>query len=310
MPTRAHSEPTNTSTRVLDWLRLEWADKMGRPTRVCETLNTITPPTLEDIQSPANIDASHIPDWYRFAEQATLPGFAPSRSGQHECCDIDIPELGRLVNRKVCERTIDVRDVGALSASKSNLRQYYSLSDLALNATGKLADQLTRVDDSTLADLMAHNEIRITRDPAKSPDYFEYADWDGRIQLCNHGGSHHFAAAHWMAKELAHPYPVTARYVEYTVDPVAMAHLNTRFAIHFLPEYHFSTWLDAMQKFDAAWYWRDAPPPLGEYQLIFLPLNSARSHSVAWAMAEAGFPSLTDALTPETNIRKRAKTNF
>lgn len=280
---------------VLDWIRLEAADITGRPTRIRRLLSAIDAPTLADVRSPPHIDGARIPQWQSFIDgQTVLNGGGPRRSDYHNPYQICVPELATLIIRTVSERAVDIRDVAVMAASRTDLTQYESLSALAQVERPVMLAEAT---SDTIEALLAEDEVRITRGPKRSQDFMQRASWDGRIELCNQGGSRRFAAAHCIAQTLGITRTIRTRFVELSVNHDALARLMARFAMYVFPEgcVHLD-WHSAMEAFGAPWYWRDAPPPLFGYTLVLLPLDDSRSRVVADAVDDAGFPRLFDAL--------------
>lgn len=280
---------------VFDWIRLEAADATGRPTRIRRLLSAIDAPTLADVRSPPHIHGARIPQWQSFIDgQTLLNGGGPRRSDYHNPYQAHVPELATLITRTVSERAVDIRDVAVMAASRTDLKQYESLSALA---QVERPSMLAEATSDTIEALLAEDEVRITQGPQRSPDFMQHASWDGRIELCNHGGSRRFAAAHCIAQTLGITRTIRTRFVDLSVNHDALASLMARFAIYFFPEWpvHLDWWA-AMETFGAPWYWRDAPPPLLGYTLIFLPRADSRARVVADAVDDAGFPRLFDAL--------------
>lgn len=283
------------ATVIPDTLRMVVADAVGRPTRLRRVLSQIAPPTLAELRSPPTIDGARIPAWDRFMDgDPLMTGAGPSGRDHSRLRQTHVPEWAELITRKRCNRIIDIRDVGVLGASRTDLNDYTSLSELARTERPSLLDGAT---PDTIEELLAVDEIRITQGPNKSSDFMQRASWDGRIELCNAGGSRRFAVAHCIAQTLGVTRPLSVRFVDLTVNCEALAALMARFAIYILPSgpVHLE-WRAAMDAFGATWYWRDAPPPLRNYKLICLPHNDSRAQAVAQCVDEAGFPRLADAL--------------
>lgn len=101
--------------------------------------------------------------------------------------------ISQVVRAFECE----LQDVEGLSGGKSNDWFFATVQ-----AFGKsFADyQGASATPEALRAMLAHNEVRILR--ANGGDGFALDLWDDRLFLSNHGGSHHFAGAAYIARQL------------------------------------------------------------------------------------------------------------
>lgn len=102
-----------------------------------------------------------------------------------------------VITRSVAAFECDLQDVEGISAGKSDGSFFASVQ-----AFGKsFADyQSASATPEALRAMLAHDEVRILR--ANGGDGFALDLWDGRLFLSNHGGSHHFAGAAYIARQL------------------------------------------------------------------------------------------------------------
>lgn len=102
-----------------------------------------------------------------------------------------------VISRVVPAFECDLQDVEGLSGGKSN-ESFFA----TVQAFGKsFADyQGASATPEALRAMLAHNEVRILR--ANGGDGFALDLWDARLFLSNHGGSHHFAGAAYIARQL------------------------------------------------------------------------------------------------------------
>lgn len=108
----------------------------------------------------------------------------------------------------------DISKLHGFASSKSNLTDFETLHDLVLtNSQSMIAD----VSEDGLSKNLAHREIRIINSKSTSDTFIRYA-WDGRLYLINSGGSHHLAAAKYIADQLDKRVPLKARYIEYSLN--------------------------------------------------------------------------------------------
>lgn len=285
---------------MIEALRLTAADLMGNPARVSRALEHVQPPADDDLRAPANIHAWDVPQWQRLNDDVPTPGHAANDMQGHPAGASRHQMLAGLIDKTVHTEAIDIREVGVLAASKSNLKAFATLGQLA---TKKASHLLETVNNEAIEDNLAHHEVRIMRPPERSPDYFQSAEWDGRVQLHNDGGSHHFAAAHWLACKLDYSRCIRARHVRYTVNRQRLHSLTDHYQINVMPDYQHQVVDDALARLEAPWYWLHTARPLVGYMLIFLPRDNKRSAAAARAFEDARFPTLTDALAPPAPLR-------
>ncbi len=115
---------------------------------------------------------------------------------------------------KVLRNGNDIRDIEGLSSSKSKLEKYPTLDDFAVRGTTEFLDDIS---EENLNKMLDYSEMRIINNPNTS-DHFIQHQWDGRIFLVNSGGSHHFAAARYIAKKLKKEVAITGRLERYTFN--------------------------------------------------------------------------------------------
>ncbi len=98
---------------------------------------------------------------------------------------------------------------------------------------------------------LAHDEIRLLR---KNPtDWVQVHQWDQRMFVVNDGGSHHLAAAKYIAARIDAPVPVQALLHYYSVNEDAVALLRTEYEIYLVsdkPELA-NAFFNAMQSYGA-----------------------------------------------------------
>jgi len=208
-----------------------------------------------------------------------LPGYGYSG------CSVQCQPLCSLGEESVVDATLDIGAIAGLSASKSDLQAYDTMEAFARARCG---DFLQDGSQHGLYANLAHNEIRILRDG--SADSLTLYAWDGRVFLSNHGGSHHFAAAHYLASELAIAVPIEAKLHIHRLSGAAIEALADRFTIFALPgtPAAFNGFHDAMASFQATYYWKSLPRPLDDLRAVFLPKAERRSSRVSDALANAG----------------------
>lgn len=107
------------------------------------------------------------------------------------------PDGPLVISRVVPAFECDLQDVEGLHGGKA-----MELSFATVQAFGKyFADFLSAsATPEALRAMLAHDEVRILH--PNGGDGFALDLWDGRLFLSNHGGSHHFAGAAYIARQL------------------------------------------------------------------------------------------------------------
>lgn len=237
-------------------------------------------------------------DWPR-RERGTMMGWRQS-NGYYSSFEIHRPEfqnLGRceIVNQWRC----DIQDVKGLSASKSKLHEFTSLDSMVETNSKEMIGEIT---ESNLRKNLAHDQIRILNQKSTS-DHFARYRWDGRVFLINSGGSHHFAAARYIASRINVPVPLEGKLHTYTISPVAVDSLRRDFDVYAISDDAavVNGFLDAMRKFRATYIWHYLPRQYEHARAILLPKNEPRSMRVSRALREAGMFNVGEHLTSLTD---------
>jgi len=189
----------------------------------------------------------------------------------------------------------DIQDVSGLLTSKSELAHFASLDELVETNSRDMIDTIT---EEKLRKNLAHDEIRIIN-PENLDDSFERYLWDGRLFLMNSGGSHHFAAARYIAARINIPVPLKGKLRTYSLNKAAIDSLQRDFDM-FVISNDTETNLcfhDAMQSFRATYIWQYMPRHYEDSRAILLPKSDPRSMKVASVLREAGFIDLGNYLS-------------
>ena len=183
----------------------------------------------------------------------------------------------------------DITDVHGFAASKSELQNFAS-TDQMVEANSR--DMIDAITQEKLAKNLAHRQIRIIHSPGS--DFFCRYLWDGRLFLMNSGGSHHFAAAKYIAARLRESVTLRGKLYSYSLNPDAISSLRRDFEMFVISD---STpislgFYDAMKAFRATWLWHPMPRAFGDAKAILLPKNERRSMRVAALLRRAGISDL------------------
>lgn len=226
-------------------------------------------------------------EYWRRRPRGVMRGWAKSRGGHYESTERTCQALAELGQCKTIEPyELDIAMVDGMGASKSDLEDYNSMATFAEQCCSHLITPLT---DDQLRTNLAWDEVRIMR-PGGS-DYFSRYAWDGRIFLNNSGGSHHFAAAQYIACKLGRKVPLIGRLYDYSLDKQAVDALGREFEVFALPDNNpavSNAFHDGMASFGATYFRLPLPRGHQSAQAILLPKSEDRSRQVATLLREGG----------------------
>lgn len=271
-------------------------ESLGVPARMLRLLNE-QPSLCVQLKKPsAHIGLSSVVPWQDWAERPCSmhrqrkAGWAVGwkQSGdRYTSFEATLPALVRLTKRSTDESwSCDISEVQGLAASKSNLHEFFSM-DAMVEANSQ--EMISNITTTGLQKNLAHKEIRIIHG-THGDDYFQRHGWDGRVFLMNSGGSHHFAAAKYIAARLPASVLLTGRLRTVSMNMAAVFELCDEyelFAISDTPGLSLA-FGDAMRMYGATYLWRDMPTPWEHARAILLPLSERKSRKVAQALRDAG----------------------
>ena len=296
-------------------------ESLGNPVRLRRFLGDRPHFKAQLLAPENNIDMARVPKWHRLNETGWGWGVGRRRTGRVELMGWrkrgnhyssfvqSCPALGSLVRHTVVDAwTCDLQDVHGFAASKSDLAKFGSTDEMVLtNSKEMIAD----VSAEGLRKNLAHDEIRVLRE--RPSDWLQVHQWDKRMYVVNDGGSHHLAAAKYIAARIDAPVTLRAPLHYYSIDPNAVALLRGDYDIYLVndkPEL-INAFSDAMQAGGVTWLWHDMPQPYENTRAIFLPREDALSMRVSEAFRAAGFADLGQHLvevarsgTPEIILKR------
>lgn len=196
----------------------------------------------------------------------------------------DLPGLDNWVmTYKITEWECDIRDIRALAASRSPLANFSDLDTFALNRAGWYIQD---VSEAGIRDNLAWGEVRIT--DLDGGDWFQVDLWEGsRISLINAGGSHHFAAARWIAGRLALPTPLSGRLVIHSLNPASVNQITSDYHMVAIPGDDWEVW-EAILGVEAPVVCMRMPYPAHDFLLFLFPVTDRRSTRVAALLRQYG----------------------
>lgn len=211
-------------------------------------------------------------------------------SGYWHSFGVQREEYDRIAVEKKQENwTVDITAIDGFGASKEDLRLFSSIEEMATRTCKGLIKDVS-VDG--LARCLKHTGIGLIHKPkTTTDDFFTYA-WDGRLWLSNTDGSHHTAAAQYIASRLKEPVPLTGRLRTYEINGTALRSLFSDyevFAVGTSDPMAECAFNDAMRDIRATWLWHHLPKPYyGKGKAVLFPKNDRRSMLVAREFKKAG----------------------
>jgi len=270
----------------------ELQEKFGRPVTLQRLL--LEQPEVRIVLSepPRFIGTRSVVRWNEWEDSRDSIGVWQSRE-ENSWMPVIRPDL-RIGKRDMEERwKCEIQEVVGFAASKSELTQFFSLDEMVRTNSPEMLGEFT---EEKLKEHLAHDEIRILH-REETDDHFARYAWDGRLFLVNAGGSHHFAAARYIARRIGNTVPLSARFVAYSLDPPAVAALQRDFDIYAIPgtlsllhKFH-----EALRAYRATYVWVPLPAPYKEVA-IFLPKNDPRSVRVSGELRSASLFDLGNYL--------------
>lgn len=265
------------------------------------------------IERPRTIDINDIISWHDWGNPEhdfirnlggeNLVGWT-YLEGRYKQIFKECEELKRIGSKAVSENwKTDILAVEGLAASKSNLKEFTSLDAMVKKNSQEMINPVTK---KKFCENIGYSEIRIIHQEV-SYDYFSTYLWDARLFLNNNGGSHHFAAARYIARKLDIPYELTGQLRVYKISSGEAQTLQEVFEMIALPNID-KNWMlfhEAMESFKSLYYLRRLPSPEGKHAVVFLPKENARSIKVANVMKRYGLLDIGSYL--QDLVRKQDK---
>jgi hypothetical protein len=287
-------------SKILQFISDYVRESFGKPVRLRRFLDH-HPDFKADLLAPEdNIDMARVPQWHRLNE--TGSGIVRRRSGYPELTGWhrrdhhysgftkSCPALGGLVRHTILDAwSCDLQDVHGFAASKSKLETFRSMDEMVRTNSKEMIDD---VSAAGLRKNLAHHEIRLLHE--KPTDWLQVHQWDKRMYVVNDGGSHHLAAAKYIAARIGAPVPLRAPLHYYSIDQEAVTSLRSDYDIYLVsdePELA-NAFFDVMESCGATWLWHEMPQPYERTRAIFLPREEAFSMRVSQAFREVGFVEL------------------
>lgn len=257
------------------------------------SINALDVPSWHDIN--VNLEKS----WYR-PSQGSLVGYTVDKRGSYVIKRVQRDEYKALcIKEEVDDWSCGISDIHGFSASKSELSDFIS-TDQMIETNSK--EMIPEITEEMLARNLAHREIRIIN-AAPTSDHFVKFSWSKHLYLSNSGGSHHLAAAKYIATRLNRQVKLNAKLVTYRLNPDAIQSLTNEFDIYAIGKSK-GIYLDLyklMEKLRVTWFYHDLPRACGDVRAILLPKNEYLSSVLSGAFRRAGCVDLGQHLMELSN---------
>lgn len=271
-------------------------EDLGYPAKLVALLETYPQIRVDLDDRRPNICAQSVTRWHELGKEfgeahGYLRGWKIAGRYYWEGFSVLRPEYAQLGRCDVMDDwTCDISELHGFSASKSELRDFENTDQMVETNSREMISEISL---RKLNENLAHREIRIIHSPGI--DYFTRYQWDGRLWLMNDGGSHHAAAAKYIAARLGHRVPLTGKLYTYSLNASAISSLCNDYRMFVIndddAEIHIA-FSKAMRSFRAPWLWHSMPRPYSHAKAILLPRNERRSMRVAEALDAAGIVDL------------------
>lgn len=284
------------------------SESMGHPVTLLKLIGKHPDIAPHLVEPDKNIAPDSIVRWEDWGgslhrQRGTLPGWRWS-PGAYESFTIRRSELEQFGLCEVVENwECEIQAIVGLSASKSKLDEFASLDDFAESNCHGLVDSLS---EESFSKNLAHQEIRILHREYTS-DHFSRHLWDGRLFLRNSGGSHHFAAARYIAAKIGKLVWLNGTLRIYKINPLSVRGLRNDFDMFVMSDDPAITngFHDAMAAFRATYFWLPMPIHYDNTRVILLPKQEWRSAKIAASLRSAGLFDLGQHLS-ELIVRQAA----
>lgn len=293
--------------KILEFCYFSICEDFGRPMRLLRLIDEHPNMSVQLTEPNPVVAVSNVVKWQNWGMQpinnwpchkrGTLLGWKQSAE-RYSSFYAHRPEFENFGRCEVLDQwNCDIQDVTGLSSSKSNLETFSSLDSMVKTNSKEMIDEIT---EYKLKKNLSHREIRILNGEG---DYFARYRWDGRTFLINSGGSHHFAAARYIASRINRPVPLNGKLYTYSINRLALDSLLCDFDIYAISDetdisigFH-----NAMRTFRATYLWQHLPCPYTHARAILLPKNEERSMRVSRVLRTSGMFNIGEHLVALTD---------
>ncbi len=268
----------------------------SRPSRLMQMLRESPSMRVHIADSNTQIAQRSVVRWHEWGDPELLAWPQGGRGvvtgwrrvgGAYEMFQATIPALMAFAKcHSIVEWSCEIQDLSGFSNSQSDLSRFSSLDALVQSDA---RDLIRSISLDGLVKNLAHPGIGILRDP-KTTDHFVRFAWDKRFFLDNADGSHHLAAARFIAKRIGESVPLPGLLRTYAVSEEAVRLINAEYYVFAISNDGMvrEAFHQAMRSFKTSYLLHRLPSPIEGAVAVLLPRIESRSAVVAAAMREAG----------------------
>lgn len=291
-------------TTILNFIHDSLRQSFGAPVALLNAISKHPEMRVQTLESAPVIGFSSVVPWHKWGELQTtgwprreagcIMGWKET-GGYYSGFEAKIEQLKNFGQQhEITSWSCDICDVEGFASSKSILTDFSNMDEMVETNSREM---ICEINETKLNENLDHTEIRIIHNP-KTSDYFARHLWDGRIFLMNDGGSHHFAAARYIAARLERQIPLAGKLRTHSVNEDAVNALRHNYELFVISDSApvAVAFNEAMDSFMATYLWMHMPPPYEQTRAILLPRNENRSMRVAKELRVAGMFDLGEYL--------------
>ena len=207
--------------KIIDGFR----EDLGRPVGLLRLLEDVAQIRATLDEPSSCISAQSVIPWHELGtppaqdwprrKRGELIGWRAEGGGRWQSFLVERPEYAQIGTKEITpEWSCDITDLHGFASSKSDLQCFKSTDQMVETNSREMIDQIT---PEKLTQNLAHREIRIIHTPGTDDHFCRYG-WDGRLWLINSGGSHHTAAAKYIAARLKLPVTLTGKLLHLLIE--------------------------------------------------------------------------------------------
>lgn len=193
---------------------------------------------------------------------------------------------------------LDLSEISGFLKSKSVLSDYRTIDDFIQKTRPHFVNE---VSTDRLEEMLSWHEFRLLNSPETTSDKFAIYGWSSKIFIENEGGSHHTAAAHYLAKKLNQCVPLQSKISINLISESALQDFDSKYAAFAI---HEDALIDMGQDLNLSGleyqlvFFRER-----EFDFIFFKKNSENARIIA--LFNNLHTSLNDALKTALEVQSK-----
>ncbi|MBY0379141.1 MAG: hypothetical protein K2P99_01930 [Burkholderiales bacterium] len=197
------------------------------------------------------------------------------RSSYVQVFDEDLDNL--IVLKIIKNWRCDIKNIHGISCSKSDLNKFFNLDDMIKSVDSAA---ISDISENGFYNNLNHKGIRIIHKQFDT-DHFQKHCWDERFFLCNSDGSHHFAAARYIASQLNLSFELSGDLYEYSINWIALSKLLNKYNMFVIQSNVYDFFHYFMEKYNISYYFKPMPEPYKNLTVIFLPNDNQKAKEIS-----------------------------